>query len=431
MKGLRVSRMASTPIGPTTSRRVAATRGVNNPDGPPILNEIVTRPVTDWNGDGVIDSHDQWIEINFGAMPVLKSWVLSFSTSGGVKTCRLDRVATVSFVRLVIVQDPGSCGPLVTTMAENTTVLLRNVATSPIADQITVTGSTSTPSNQGFAQGTGRGRDVQAYPSDQGWEQPLEVAHGSTIRSDISSCGDAGERGIRGRRRDCFGRLLGIHNCVTARSRCSRAGEPFPRQGRHPPLRHRPEGRARAADRPERHRDHRQHVPAAPQTPGQPAAVRARCGRPRDAARPELPAPIELTAKPNYAVQHSAADRRRHAHAREHPPRSAAARCCCAARRRASSSTSSNSCWSRRSPRAPLTAAEIREKGHRLRQVELPGLQLHRRVRDRRQEGPINFPVVLPTLQGADDVRVERVGAAGHRLAARRCRACRRSFPTR
>ncbi len=70
-------------------------------------------------------------------------------------------------------------------------------------------------------------------------------------------------------------------------------------------------------------------------------------------------------------------------------------------------------------------------EGHRLRSVELPGLQLLRGVRDRgRQPVDLNFPVVLPPLQGAADVTLEH-GERCRRSRRRRCRRCRRSFPTR
>ncbi len=138
---------------PSDFRRVAATKGADNPDGPPIINEVVSQPATDWNHDGVVDSHDQWIEINFGGTSPMADWQLEFTAaSGGIKSCRLDQVATIAFVRLLVVQDPGSCLPVPSAMAEHATVVLRNLTTSTIVDSVTVTGSTTGVSDEGFAR---------------------------------------------------------------------------------------------------------------------------------------------------------------------------------------------------------------------------------------------------------------------------------------
>ena len=138
---------------PSDFRRIAGTKGVSNPDGLPIINEVVSRPATDWNHDGVVDAHDQWVEINFGDSSPLSDWQLDFTdVTGAVKSCRLNQVETVKFVRLLVVQDPGSCLPLPTTMAEHATVVLKNVATSAIADTVTITGSTTGVIDEGFAR---------------------------------------------------------------------------------------------------------------------------------------------------------------------------------------------------------------------------------------------------------------------------------------
>jgi hypothetical protein len=138
---------------PSDFRRIAGTKGASNPDGLPIINEVVSKPATDWNHDGAVDGHDQWIEINFGGTSPLSDWQLEFTAaSGGVKSCRLDQVETVAFVRLLVVQDPGSCLPLPTTMAEHATVVLKNLVTSAIADSVTITGSTTGVSDEGFAR---------------------------------------------------------------------------------------------------------------------------------------------------------------------------------------------------------------------------------------------------------------------------------------
>jgi len=138
---------------PSDFRRIAATKGVSNPDGPPIINEVVSHPATDWNHDGVVDSHDQWIELNFGGTSPMSDWQIEFTaSSGGVKSCRLDQVSTIAFVRLLVVQDPGSCLPVPTTMADNATIVLRNLVTSTIVDSVTITGSTTGAGNEGFAR---------------------------------------------------------------------------------------------------------------------------------------------------------------------------------------------------------------------------------------------------------------------------------------
>ena len=78
----------------------------------------------------------------------------------------------------------------------------------------------------------------------------------------------------------------------------------------------------------------------------------------------------------------------------------------------------------------PLTAAEIREKGLVFDKSSFQAYNFAAAFAIEDQKIPINFTVVLPTLQGARTCRGQRCGCRAS-ARSRGCRACRRSFPTR
>ena len=150
-------------------------------------------------------------------------------------------------------------------------------------------------------------------------------------------------------------------------------------------VRRRPARRARSADGPEGHRDDRQHV-----SPGADRFRRRTCRRsrpmpscgPRCAGRASR-TPLELTAQPNTPFNIPPLTVAGSAHARRTSASSATARCCCTASPESVRIDVIERLLVTQVTARPLTRRGDSRARARLRQVELPGLQLHRRVRRR------------------------------------------------
>jgi hypothetical protein len=120
----------------------------------PVINEVVTEPQSDWNGDGQVSLADQWVEIWTSAgVEELRTWTLEFTASNGT-----DQVFTITPGDPRIVASADQRRLVITgfgEMAANTTLRLRPyhpTGTAPVADEVAITGQATSSDDEAFAR---------------------------------------------------------------------------------------------------------------------------------------------------------------------------------------------------------------------------------------------------------------------------------------
>jgi hypothetical protein len=109
--------VTETPTPKPTSTRAPTPTFAPTPVPAVVLNEILPRPGSDWNGDGLVDNNDEFIEIeNLGPGIVdLKNWKLSVMPNNGSGSFSLpstklnpnDRIALFGSTTQLLLQDSG------------------------------------------------------------------------------------------------------------------------------------------------------------------------------------------------------------------------------------------------------------------------------------------------------------------------------------
>ena len=122
----------------------------------PVINEVVNQPQQDWNGDGQVDTGDQWVEFwtNSGKEE-LRSFTLEYTGADGQPVVfeidpdasQIEEIPTEQRRRLVLTGFPA--------MAANTQVVLRAFlpnGVGPIADELAITDRATSPADEAVAR---------------------------------------------------------------------------------------------------------------------------------------------------------------------------------------------------------------------------------------------------------------------------------------
>lgn len=142
------------------------------------INEVVTVPVTDWNGDGAVTAADQWVEVSFsGPVALLDQWSLRFTDAlGGTTTVPIGPTFpgtrdVFEALGLLVLNAPGPMAPLATLE------LLDPLGT--VIDAMTVTGAPIGAADEAVARvphtaDTSSPNDFQRRPATKGSFNPVQ-----------------------------------------------------------------------------------------------------------------------------------------------------------------------------------------------------------------------------------------------------------------
>jgi hypothetical protein len=117
------------------------------------INEVVTEPVTDWNGDGVVNAADQWVEVSlYGPIGQLDTWPLRLRFTNAANVTVTVPIGSAfpgarnyfDYRGLLVLQNPGG-------MAPGTKLELLDPG-GLVLDEVTVTGTVTGPADEAFAR---------------------------------------------------------------------------------------------------------------------------------------------------------------------------------------------------------------------------------------------------------------------------------------